>query len=1760
MKIAGYDIIEQLSESEKSRVYLGRQAEGEGLAILKTSLPGTAARLSEALLRNEYETTRGWEGSPVQPLHFQNIEQGVVLIRPYLQGSAWAEWVGRHKPGLEAALQLAIAAASELETLHRRNIIHKNIHPHNMIVDPAAKRVSLIDHCLSTRYDLKSQYAAWPGQIAGKLAYLSPEQTGRMNRVVDYRCDLYAFGVVLYELLTGRLPFDAAEPLELMHSHLARTPAPLHTLDANIPPVLSRIVLKLLAKNAEDRYQSASSLRKDMEQCLQQWMAGQKAGDFAIARFDAPLRFSIPQKIYGRAAERADLIAAFEKAASGRKQLALVGGYSGAGKTALVFDVHIPVTKKRGIFISGKFEQFQRNIPYLAWRQAFDQFTEQVLTEGQSGIQHWRTIITGALGDLTGVITSLLPALEKITGPQPEPPQLPATEVQNRFNYAFRSFVRAICTREHPLVVFLDDFQWADAASLNLLRLVMTEPGLGYLFVIGAFRENEVYEGHPFLTCIEELEREWRAINETDVSLAFSPENTLISRYSLGKLPEENLEELVRDTLDASPRLARELAQLLLQKTGGNAYFVHRFLESLHEEGHIRLEHPEGAAVWRFDTDNIRALRVTDNVVDLLTRKVDKMTAAARHVLNAAACVGHSFDLDTLALILQKTPREVEAALWQAVEEGLIVPLEPEQRFLTGDGDGLASVRFNFAHDRVRQAVYEALPLEEKAGIHRQAGILLLQTLPENEQAERIFEIVNHINEAGASFTDHALKSRLNYEAGLRAKSSAAYLPAFEFFRKALDSLPPGAWQTDYAETLRLHNQTAETAYLSGNDEEMERLIDLILSKAVTTIDKVTALEIRIIALFSRQRIRESIALGLEALTLLGVKLPAKPGQAQVAMELVKAKMAMRNKTPEQLLELPLVQRPEHLAVMRIMANLAPPVFFVDTNLYSIILFRLMVFTSRYGIASSSAYAYSCYSFVLCAITNEVNTGSRYGEFVLDLMKKHPFSEYQSRALFVLYYFVQHWKNPLPGIVPSLKDAYRRSLESGEADFTAFLGNAYAQAAIMSGNDLEELDKELRRQLQYSTQTRHYTSVTFNNIFHQFVLCLRNQAPAPRLLKGEMCDADALFDEMARINNAPVIFNIAYFRAQLALLHGDFDDALANIEIAHVNLKSVISIPVYKHHHFLAVLVRYHACVENAHLKRKQMARIKSSLDALQKYQQYNPGEFSGKLALAEACFAALHGEHDKALGLFHRAMGFFQHEGNTYDQGLGSLELFRYARLRDLDDLAAIYHRKAADAFRHWGAEAVVHYLQSLPGYSVQASVLDSADSQVGGRVMDLFSIIKGAQVISGELELQLLVNKMLAVMAENAGATRGALILKKPGGYFVEAEMKEAGVVGNVSSLPFEQYEPAATGVLNYVLHSGQNIVLDNAVAEGRFLNDPYIREHRVRSLLCMNLLYKNQTVGLLYLENNLVPGAFTAGRMEVLQILGTQAAISIENANYYSDIQALNRAYERFVPRVFLQQLGKASILDIGLGDQVSKNMAVMFSDIWGFTTLSESVSEGEVFALLNDIWGRLTPVIENHGGIVDKFVGDAVLALFPENVQHCLAAAVEMQRKLLEFNTESPLRPSYPIRMGIGVNTGPMILGTVGASSRLDTTVIGDAVNVSARLEDMTRILRTHIILSADAVIKLNDPARFNLRCVGLLELRGKTQPIRLYEEFSNDHPTLLQQKKQYRALFAEFLRVFESGDQAAAGTLIGQYLDKAPGDEVGSYYRELLGRQ
>jgi predicted ATPase/class 3 adenylate cyclase len=1749
MKIAAYHIETCIAESEHFLVYVAKKEDGP-LVLLKSTRREDTSRLGERMLRNEFDITNQFEAA-FRPIEIIRWEGVTVLARPHVAGQTLRQWMAERPRTLGECLQVLIHICHNLTRLYQYSIIHKDLKPDNIIVGPDGQSTTIIDYALATQLSLKKQYLGNPERMEGNLAYIAPEQTGRMNRVVDYRCDFYSVGVILYELLTGQQPFRSDKPIEVLYGLLAKSPVPPTALRPDLPPILDQICLKLLQKNAEDRYQSAERLRDDLENCLRQWSKNQHVTAFSIAQNDLPLRFKLPAKLYGREREHATLLGTFDKVARGQKMLVCIGGYSGIGKTALVNDLQIDISSKNGFFVTGKFEQYQRNIPYFAWKQGLEKWVEWLLTGSQQYIAGWRKLLHDSMGDLLGVLTDLVPGLEKVIGQQPAPLELSASENQNRFHFVARTFLKTVCTKEHPLVFFLDDLQWADPASLNLLRVVMTEPGLGYFLLICAYRDNETEADHPFLRVIDTVQKDWKALNDLDTGKTYAADQVLVHTLSLPNLQERDLRRLIEDAVSFLPGQAEALSQLVYAKTQGNAYFAHRLVESLYQEGAIRIVHNNGQAHWHFDAEQGKHFGFSDNVVTLLERKVEQLSHQTQELLRKAASIGLQFDLQTLSIIARLLPGQAVIRLREALQEELILPIGSEDGLFLVDNENLGQFKYQFSHDRVRQAVYARIPLPERQSLHLQAGQLLLQTLQNHDQDERIFEIVNHLNEAGELNADRLQLAQLNYRAGIRAISATAYTPAYEYLRRAITFLPDDPWQSQYDLTLKITNASAEAAALAGDYDAMDPLIEEIMRHAKTPFEKVGALEIRTNSLFLRQKINESVVSGFEALALLNVKMPKKVTQAALIAELVRTNWALRSKTTRQLLDQPLMTDPAVLSAVRIMSKLGPGVFFVDPQLFLWLNLRMTRLNARYGNSLTAAYAYANYAFVISLVLKQYTRGAAFGQLALDLMYKYKDSKNMARTHFVVHFFVEHWTRHSATTLEPLKNAYHLSLASGEADFTAFLGNAYAQNALLNSLDLGELETEIKQQAAYMQQNSQVLAGAFNAIYLQFVYCLTGKASNPRVLMGDAYDSSVLREEVAG-----VMVNQNYYQLQLSLIFGEYETALQSVDLVRKSHEQIRPVPIGKTIFFLDTITAYHTARLHPEHTKQYIRRIRRNIGLLQGYNKNCPDEFAGKTAMAQGYLLALEGQVGAAMSKFQDAELSLKKEGNFCEQGLAFLEIYRFHDALLHEDLSRLYLQKALKAFQHWGALGVVSYLEQLrDGRSASAGTRkpdDSSGNRSGG--IDVYSLAQGARVITGELDLPQLSVKMLNVMAENAGATHGMFVLERNGQYQIMALLNaESQAVAPRETLWTRDYAQTATTVLNYVIQSGQNVVLDDAHATGRFMNDAHIRTNRIRSVLCMNLMHQNKSSGILYLENNLAPGTFMDQRIEVLNILGAQAAISLENAKYYEQIQSLNRAYERFVPQDFLHLLNKSSVIDIARGDQSVRTMAVMFSDIWGFTALCEKLPAAEVFTLLNDIWALLTPIIQRHNGIVDKYIGDAVMALFPQRPIDALHAAVDMQSALQQFSQQRAEQFQLPIQMGIGLHYGPMILGTVGSDTRLDTTVIGDAVNVAARLEPLTRQYRSGIIVSADMAALTKDTPGFHLRPIGSMFLRGRTIQISLYEDFSNDPAPLRAAKLAEQPLFEQFLQAHKANDEPLAQSLLRQYRNLVPGDLVAGYY-------
>ncbi|HEY9600818.1 MAG TPA: serine/threonine-protein kinase PknK, partial [Allocoleopsis sp.] len=1061
----GYRVIEKIYEGSRTQVYKGIRLLDQKPVVLKL-LKSEYPTFNEIVqFRNQYAIAKNLDlPGIVKPLALENYHNSYVLVLEDFGGISLEDWRLRKKRdlslssiahSLEEFLHIAIQIAQILEGLYKNRVIHKDIKPQNILIHPETREIKLIDFSISSLLPKENQEIRNPNVLEGTLAYMSPEQTGRMNRGIDYRTDFYSLGVTFYELLTGQLPFQSNDPMELVHCHIARMPTPPIELVPEIPQMVNDIVMKLMAKTAEERYQTAFGLRYDLEICWQQWQAQGSISQVPLGQYDISERFIIPEKLYGREAEVATLLAAFERVAGrwgdgevGRRgdeetgirgdgetvlteggqggvELMLVAGFSGIGKTAVVNEVHKPIVGARGYFIKGKFDQFKRDIPFSAWVQALQNLMRQLLTESSDSLHDWTTKILNALGENAQVIIEVIPELELLIGKQPPVPELEGSAAQNRFNLLFRKFIRVFATNDHPLVIFLDDLQWADSASLRLMQLLMSETDTRHLLLIGAYRDNEVSSAHPLMLTLDE-------IRKTDAK---------VHQIILAPLDRPSLNCLIADTLSCSPERAMPLTELVIAKTQGNPFFSTQFLKSLYEDGLISFVPPQSPLVkescqsnegstggWQCDIAQVRALAVSQDVVEFMASQLRKLPDTTQTVLKLAACIGNSFDLATLSIVYEKSQAETAADLWRALQEGLIIPSSDIYKFFQSDGNpslGMANGKesnplpmthslfptYKFLHDRVQQAAYFLIPKSQKQSTHLRIGRLLLSNTPGEEREEKIFDIVNQLN-MGVELIDSAIErdelAQLNLIAGRKAKTSTAYAAAVRYLTLGIELVTAKAWQEQYELILALHNEAAEAAFLHGDFIAMKQLAEVVLQRAKTLLDKVKIYQVKIQASMVQNQQLEAFNTGLTVLALLGIEFPHKVNQLDVELGLQETTSNLNGKRIEDLIDLPQMTAPDKLAAMKILSSIFSAAFQASPQLFPLIVCKQVNLSIQHGNTSLSAFAYSTYALILCGIVGDIESGYQFGKLALRLLERINAKDVKTRTMQIVYSFIIH--------------------------------------------------------------------------------------------------------------------------------------------------------------------------------------------------------------------------------------------------------------------------------------------------------------------------------------------------------------------------------------------------------------------------------------------------------------------------------------------------------------------------------------------------------------------------------------------------------------------------------------------------------------------------------------------------------------------------------------------------------------------------------
>ena len=1606
-----------------------------------------------------------------------------VLVMEWVDGLSLKEAFRGKTGDILDVLHIAVALAGALAEVHAHRIIHKDLTPHNVLVDLQERRVWLIDFGISTNLSLRQAYVGNPERIEGTLAYVSPEQTGRMNRTLDYRSDLYSFGVTLYEMLAGEVPFVGTDAMGIVHAHLAQIPEPLRDRNPAVPQVLSDIVARLLAKNADERYQSALGLRHDLNRCLDLYGAqGADAAPFALGEADFSSFFRLPQKLYNREVEVSAIVQAFDQCATGARKLLLVGGHSGTGKTALVHEVHKPITAKRGHFCSGKFDQLQRATPYFAFLEAFGDLVDVLLTGDEMRLAALRARLQDAVGAEGRVLTNVLPNLAHIIGEQPPVAEVGGAEAQHRFHYVFRKFLRVLTTAEHPVVIFIDDLQWADSASLDLLRVLMTDPEGSHLLVICAYRENEVNPTHPFIRTVDEI-----------------GESGLVPEHiRVDNLTEADLAALLEDALGAARPAVLPLARLAHDKTRGNAFFATQFLTSLADEQLLQFDY--ATSRWTWDAERIAQRNISNNVVDLMAAKVLRLDASAREMLQLAACVGSQFTLETLCWISDSDAVSVTNRLKNGLAEGLVLPLGRQV--------------FKFSHDRVQQAVYSLIPTDELARVHLKIGRLLQTHLSAAQDASRVFEIANQLNLGSTLLTDRdeiIALARLNLEAGRRAKLNSAFPTALDYLDRGIRLLvsEPEPWATHYDLSLSLYTEATEAAYLSGQFDRMEGWFRQIMDRAQNTLDKVKPYEIRILALKAQNRLRDSIDTGLDLLGQLGEKFPKNPHIGHVFADLAITYLALRGRSNADLMALPLMTLPEKSAVMRIIADITSSVYWGMPNLVPLIVFRMVRLSLRYGNHPVSCFAYGSYGVLMCGVLGAMREGYRYGQLALDLLEKLNAKEWKAQIFVTPYALIFHWNEHVRNTLRPLQQSFQIGMETGLVEFACVNTNIYCIQSFLCGRPLDRVAEETRTYSELYRQLGQETNVNYNEVFRQAMLNLMGRSTDPVKLTGEAYDEEPMLAQNRERSDKTGTFFIHFNKLLLAYLFRRYDEALSHAVEARKLLDAVLSKFEIPNHTFYEALTLLALAEQSQGRKRWMLlARARYDIAKLKRWSLFAPQNYRHKYDLCVAELARIRGRGDAARLAYDLAIAGASEHDYLHEQALAFERAGRFYVESGRWVLAEFHLKAAYGAYREWGATAklrdLVETFPKVLSSSDQGTVMDgiSATSSTifQGSVLDIASVLKASTTISGEVVPQRLLTVLMRIVLENAGAQRGMLLLDTGDGLQVQARGEGGGATVEVmQGQPLDDAVGLSVPMVRFVFRTGEPVIVADASRDQRFKTQAHSAPHEPKSILCVPIANRGKCVGVLYLENNLTTGAFTRDRVDLLTLLSGQIAVSIDNAILYQHLEQkvaertteLEQEKQR-TEELLLNILPAETAKELKLkGHSVARHydrVTVLFTDFEGFTELSARLSPTALVAEIDECFKAFDLIVEKHRVEKIKTVGDSYMAAggvpVPNSThaENVVNAALDIRDFMRKRNADGQ---GHKMGIRIGVHTGPVVAGIVGLK-KFQYDLWGETVNIASRLESAGEVGQVNV---SQATVDLVQD-KFDTTFRGEIEAKGK----------------------------------------------------------------------
>lgn len=1492
--LSKYEELTQIYDGVSSQVYSARYIESGQAVILKVLKAEYPTPEEIRRYRQEYYLAHQLQlPKVIKALQLEEWQRTLVIVFEDFGGISLSQLLKQYPQGvpLDLFFTLAFKLANALGQIHSQSIIHKDINPANIAFNPKTKVLKLIDLGISTQLSRENPILQAPNTLEGTLPYLSPEQTGRMNRSLDYRTDFYSLGVTFYELLAGRLPFQSSDSMELIYCHIAKQPDSLLELKkGQIPAMLVEIVNKLMAKNAEDRYQSAWGLKADLEECWVQWERTGAITRFTLGRFDIPDQFQIPQKLYGRDREINQLLSSFERVATPalevkgdrhKTELVLVTGYSGIGKSAVVRSLYQPITAKRGYFITGKFDQFQRNIPYSALVNAFAELVKQVLGESEAVLQQCRDRLVVTLGSNGKVITDIIPDLELIIGTQPTVPMLGAAETKNRFHLVFQKFIQVFCSPEHPLVLFLDDMQWADLATLELLEKLLGDRQIQNLLVIAAYRDNEVSTSHPLTLVINQLQD--KGVN--------------LERITLAPLAIEQIEQLIADTLHQTTLNIKGLAELVIRKTEGNPFFINQFLKTLYNENLLSFNY--GFREWGWELDKIEQMGFTDNVVELMVGQLQKLPKSLQEVLSIAAYLGTEFDLSTLSLVQNRPAQEIFEDLKLAIKQGFAIARSPFD-------DNILIQDYQFGHARIQQAAYALIPEQDCNPTHYHIGQLLLQHWSEATQSEQIFTLVKHLNDGIDLITNQPERDRLaqlNLLASRKAKLATAYQSAYEYAEVGLGLLDSTAWQEHYAMTLQLHELAAETASLCSKFESTDLYVDTIIHHAKSILDQVPAYIIKIQSLTFQNQFAEAIAISQEILQKLGVQFPEVITSELGLQAIQQIKNLIGDRVIADLGDLPAMRDPEALAMTQIAAMTIPACHILSAPIYPLVMTLQVRLSIQYGNSPRSAFSYAAYGVFLIINLQDIDAAIKFSRLAYHLASKPEAKDIRSETLVPIGLFLHHRQFHLHETLPILQEGYQTGLETGKFEHTGYCGYGYCVNAFWSGLAFREIETTINTYGQQLHHLKQITNANYCEIIKAAVAALLGNPNKVEEHFAQITQTEKLIAESLAANSRLRLFLFYLHRAFLRFLMEELIDANNDITQARSYVTSIVGIICKANFYFYDSLILL-ATIGNSEVGLKsQYQRIQDNQSQLKFWADHAPMNHLHKWQLVEAEICRVLEQKEQAMELYDLAIAGARQNQYLQEEALANELAASFYRNWNKLTIARIYILEARHAYLRWGAIAKVKLLDSqypqllhIPVSNSSSrfphTTLDNSDTQGGrnsGADLDLATVMKASRAIASEIVLEDLVQTLMRILLKNAGAQTGCLLLP------IEAPVDRSENLAIAIYIRDDQANIFPKQVLNqvlpesvlyYVTRSQESVVLDYATHIGDFTQDPYIQSVQPMSILCYPLINQGNLVGVVYMENQVTIAAFKSNHIEFLQLISGQAAIAITNAQLYAE----------------------------------------------------------------------------------------------------------------------------------------------------------------------------------------------------------------------------------------------------------------------------------